>query len=154
MACRTLEDSDQFKQLKTQDVDFLRNNALWEEISLIMEHSAQAQLPPTPHPQLPPPFLHLPTPLLLSPFTFGLLSACCWLCADWSVWTTWPRSSATSVRSTRSGLQARRKCCRPATTSDAALTSLRSAHHSLSPLVTNVAPTGVAVMQLLWLCQL
>ena len=31
MACCTLEDSDQFKQLKTQDVDFLQHNALWKE---------------------------------------------------------------------------------------------------------------------------
>ena len=80
MACHTLEDSDQFKQLKTQDVDFLQNNALWEEISLIMEHSAQAQLPPPPPPAaaslLASPYPSPPIPIYLWVAECALLTVC------------------------------------------------------------------------------
>ena len=46
-------------------------------------------------------------------------------CADWNVWTTWPRSSSTSVTSTRNGLTARRICCRLRTSRSAGSMSSR-----------------------------
>ena len=51
-------------------------------------------------------------------------------CADWNVWTTWPRSSSTSVTSTRSGLTARRICCRLRTSRSADSMSSRYGGHA------------------------